>query len=94
MNEPQTEHGFICGNCRDLCWNPLLLQCVSIFSGGNGASRSKNGVKNLSTICVDVLKDIINTAYVPNYISCHSMIYLDTESSLGTFPDVSSTGYQ
>lgn len=56
-----------------------------------GRPRSKNGAKNLSTVCMDVLKGISNTAHIPKYISWHSVIYLDTESSLGTFPDVSST---
>lgn len=91
MNEPQIEHSRVCGNYRDLCNNPLSLQCVTSFSGGNGRSRSENGAKYLSTMCVDVLKGIINTAHVLKYISWHSMIYLDTESSLDTFADVLST---
>lgn len=91
MNETQIKYGCVCGNYKDLCKNSLFLQYVTTFSGGNGRSGSKNEVKNLSTVYLEVLKGVFNTVLVPKYISWHRMIYLDTDSSLGTFPDVSST---
>lgn len=68
---------------------PVFLQCVTWFS--NGWSSFKNWVKDLPTVCVGVLKGIINTTHIPKYISRHSVIYLYIESPPGIFPDVSST---